>query len=156
MEIKWIQDTDIKREIAAHILSLLPEWFGISESTAEYIRESAYMPVYRPGGSKHAIGFLSIKRNQPCRCLKSTPWASTRLITVVAADGCSWRPANNGAGRRNFLTCRSRQLDGSHPDPHYRHTRCFYAAMGFQPLECLSALWGEQSPCLLMVQYLDV
>lgn len=155
MEIKWIQDADIKREIAAHILSLLPEWFGISESTAEYIRESAYMPFIALVEANTPIGFLSIKRTSP----------AAAEIYAMGID-----PAHHrcGGGRLLMAACKQwcrsqgfsylqvKTLDGSHPDPHYRHTRCFYAAMGFQPLECLSALWGEQSPCLLMVQYLDV
>ncbi|WP_419825670.1 hypothetical protein [Sphingomonas sp.] len=43
-------------------------------------------------------------------------------------------------------------LAASHPDPHYARTRAFYEAIGFQPLEVFPTLWGDDTPCLLMVK----
>ena len=39
----------------------------------------------------------------------------------------------------------------SHPDPGYARTRRFYERMGFPPLE-ETHLWGEGTPCLIMVK----
>lgn len=41
----------------------------------------------------------------------------------------------------------------AHPDPGYRRTRRFYAAVGFQPLEEVHGLWPGL-PCLIMIKYL--
>ena len=45
-------------------------------------------------------------------------------------------------------------LDASHPDVHYAGTRNYYLSMGFRPLECIPELWGEENPCLIMVQHI--
>ncbi len=45
-------------------------------------------------------------------------------------------------------------LSDSHPDPGYAKTRAFYLALGFRPLEEFKTLWGEATPCLMMVKYL--
>ena len=44
-------------------------------------------------------------------------------------------------------------LGPSHPDPGYARTRRFYAKMGFLALEATN-LWGEDTPCLIMVKSL--
>lgn len=46
MHIAEIQTAEEKRRIACEILADLPEWFGIPESTEEYIHESASMPFF--------------------------------------------------------------------------------------------------------------
>ncbi len=153
MEIKWIQDAGEKQDIAARILAALPQWFGIPESTAEYVRESANMPFIALVEAEIPVGFLSIKRTSP----------DAAEIYVMGIDPACHRL---GGGRQLVEACKRwcktqgvsflqvKTLDGSFPDPCYQRTRRFYAAMGFKPLECLPALWGEQCPCLLMVQYI--
>lgn len=44
MYIQEIHDNKEKIEISAKILKLLPNWFGIPESTQEYIDESSKLP----------------------------------------------------------------------------------------------------------------
>lgn len=39
--IRIVDDIEEKQRIARSILTALPEWFGIPESTENYIRESA-------------------------------------------------------------------------------------------------------------------
>jgi GNAT superfamily N-acetyltransferase len=46
-------------------------------------------------------------------------------------------------------------LAPSHPDEHYARTRRFYQARGFRPLEELTAIWGDENPCLIMVKRLE-
>lgn len=42
-------------------------------------------------------------------------------------------------------------LGASHPDAGYARTRHFYEKWGFLPLE-EADLWGEGTPCLIMVE----
>lgn len=44
-------------------------------------------------------------------------------------------------------------LGPSHPDPAYARTRRFYEKMGFLALE-ETDLWGEDTPCPIMVKSL--
>lgn len=46
MHIKEINDKQEKREISSNILKSLPNWFGIPESTQEYINESSKLPFF--------------------------------------------------------------------------------------------------------------
>ena len=46
MNIKEIHDKQEKREISTGILKSLPDWFGIPESTQEYINESSKLPFF--------------------------------------------------------------------------------------------------------------
>jgi ribosomal protein S18 acetylase RimI-like enzyme len=52
-----------------------------------------------------------------------------------------------------YLTVKT--LAASHPDPHYRATRLFYEALGFEPIEVFPTLWDMRNPCLLMLKRLD-
>ncbi|MGZ0151613.1 GNAT family N-acetyltransferase [Kribbella sp. WER1] len=59
-----------------------------------------------------------------------------QLVTELRRDGCE--------------LLQVKTLGPSHPDPGYAHTRKFYRAVGFRPLEELQGFWGS-NPCLLMV-----
>ena len=45
-------------------------------------------------------------------------------------------------------------LGPSEPSEHYAATRRFYESRAFRPLEELTAIWGEENPCLIMVKRL--
>lgn len=54
--IVCIEDAGERRRIAREVLLALPEWFGIPESTEEYIAESGGQPFWAalgPGGGLH-------------------------------------------------------------------------------------------------------
>ena len=63
MEIREIYDRKQRREISTKILGSLPEWFGIPESTQEYIDNSSNSPFFAASHNSKAIGFISIKEN---------------------------------------------------------------------------------------------
>ena len=63
LTIRMLECEESKEQIATGILSALPAWFGIPESTAEYIRESKHMPFFVAYSDRMPIGFLAVKRN---------------------------------------------------------------------------------------------
>lgn len=67
-----------------------------------------------------------------------------RLVEVIEAD-------LRKEGVR-FLTVKT--LSESRPNIEYDQTRNFYLKVGFTPLEEFKTLWGEDSPCLLLVKSL--
>lgn len=141
--------------IAAEVLYDLPEWFGIPESTEEYIRESASMAFLAAFEGEEPAGFLAVKRNNPY----------TAEIYVM---GIKKKYQRQGIGRKLYQACyqwcreqgfeylQVKTLDESHPDEHYALTRKYYLSMGFRPLECFPDLWGKENPCLVMVQYIGL
>ncbi|MDJ0276060.1 GNAT family N-acetyltransferase [Sphingomonas sp. 2R-10] len=138
--------------IARDILDSLPEWFGRPESLDEYVAATTRMPTlvaYSKNGK--AAGFLSLE--------KHTSVAAEIHVIGVARD-----QRGRGCGRKlieqaetmlraegvRWLTVKT--LAACHPDPHYAETRLFYEASGFEPLEVFSDLWGEDTPCLMMMR----
>ena len=75
-----ITDPKQKAAIAAAILYALPEWFGIPESTENYISESKDLPFFACVEENIPIGFMTLRetlsshRWNPClRCIEELP-----------------------------------------------------------------------------------
>jgi GNAT superfamily N-acetyltransferase len=131
------------------VLEALPQWFGIPEAVSAYVRDVAELPVFAVGGE----AFLALKRHTPAA-------AEIHVMGV--------RPERQGLGLGTALVAAAeaflresgveylqvKTLAPSHPSEHYARTRRFYDARGFVPLEELTAIWGEENPCLLMVKHL--
>lgn len=136
------------------ILRALPEWFGIEESIAGYVRDVASLPTFIACTAGHVTGFLTIKHHH----------AHVSEIHVMGVD-----PAFHRKGIGSRLVVRAvehllkrgteyllvKTLGPSRPDRHYAITRAFYEAMGFAPLEEMQNYWNHDNPCLLMIRVLD-
>lgn len=150
MQIKEIALLADKEKIATEVLHDLHDWFGIPESTAEYIDKSRHMPFFAAYDCDKPVGFLAIKKNN----------ASTAEIYVMGILQAYHR---QGIGRSLFNACLSwcrkhnldflqvKTVDASYPDEAYAKTREYYKAMGFKPLECIPEIWGKDCPCLILV-----
>ena len=55
-----------RREIAQAVLSALPEWFGLPESTAEYVRLCGDAPFWAAMEDNQPAGFIAMKETSPC------------------------------------------------------------------------------------------
>ena len=154
MDIVEVIDPDARSRIAEVILVALPEWFGLPESTAAYIRETASLQTFIAGSVDDPRGFLALKDHTP----------STSEIYVMgvarAAHGRGTGRALVAAAldelaRRRVEYVQVKTLGPSHPSEHYARTRRFYEAVGFRPLEELHGLWSASNPCLIMVRRVD-
>ncbi len=61
MEIKEIKDNTLKQEITRKVLRDLPEWFGIEESTKEYIDKVVNYPFIAAYIKGEVAGFYSLR-----------------------------------------------------------------------------------------------
>lgn len=152
-EINIIIDKEKKSQIANNILRKLPEWFGIEESTAEYIRNVKETDFYAAYDVDIPVGFLSIKY--------INPFTSEIYVTGILKEY-----QHKGIGRdllskalealksqsTKFLMVKT--LGESHPDKNYKITREFYKAVGFYPVEEIKEIWGPENPCLIMIMNL--
>lgn len=140
------------REVVRSILSELPEWFGIPASLEAYVEAARDMPMAAARTEAgETVGFLSLRRHSPC--------AAEAYVVGVRRDRhrqgvgralfAAAERALTGDGLRYFTV---KTLAAQHPDPFYARTRRFYEAMGFEPLETFDTLWGEGTPCLLMIK----
>jgi GNAT superfamily N-acetyltransferase len=143
-----VADAAERSRLCESILRALPEWFGIEEATAAYIRDVADLPTF----AVEDKGFVALKLH--------TPRAAEVYVMGV-------RPEHHRRGLGTALLCAAedylrardveylqvKTLGPSRPDDGYERTRLFYEARGFVALEELHGLW-EQNPCLLMVKRL--
>ena len=58
-----ITDSDEKAHIVEYVLSDLPEWFGLPESTAEYIHDSRELDLWAAKDNGEYIGFITLSQS---------------------------------------------------------------------------------------------
>jgi coenzyme F420-0:L-glutamate ligase/coenzyme F420-1:gamma-L-glutamate ligase len=147
-QVVEIHDAAERSRVAEAILRDLPEWFGIEESTRQYIEDAATLPTLavEPG-----LGFLCLKQH--------TPRAAELYVMGVQRE-----QHRRGIGRalvdeaerwcraRGIRYLQVKTLGPSRPDTGYDATRAFYEAAGFTALEELPGLWSHDNPALILVK----
>jgi len=143
-----ISDPAERSRIAEAVLRDLPEWFGIEDSTRQYIEDAAALPTL---AVEPDLGFLCLKQH--------TPRAAELYVMGVRRE-----QHRRGLGRELVAEaerwCRGRgirylqvkTLGPSRPDARYDATRAFYEAVGFVALEELHGLWSHDNPALILVK----
>lgn len=151
--VRWISGARLKEHIAETILSDLPEWFGIPESTREYIENSRTMPFFACVKNGEYAGFIVLKE-------------TSQYTAEIYVMGVLKKYHRTGIGRmlfesftayaksKGYKFLQVKTVDGGHY-AEYDRTRLFYEKMGFKKLECFPTLWDEHNPCLVMVQVVD-
>ena len=148
--VHCITDPAERERIAAGVLAALPDWFGLPESTARYIRESRDMPFWADISSeREARGFIALRETSP-------------YTGEVYVMGVLPQYHRRGVGRALFLALRDEARrrgyeflqvktvrEGSYPQ--YDRTIAFYRSLGFRELECFPTLWDEWNPCQILV-----
>lgn len=135
------------------VLRALPDWFGIEESVVRYVNDVQALPTFLAVQNGQVFGFLTVKIHFP-------PSAEILVMGVLpGVHRAGWgRKLVNTARiwlKEQGVTCwQVKTLSPSRPCVEYDLTRRFYLAMGFQPLEEIKELWGEENPCLLLVQWI--
>ena len=147
--VRMVDDPAERSELCRSILEALPQWFGLPESVADYVRDVASLPTFAVEGD----AFLALRVH--------TPQAAEIHVMGVRAErhghglGTALLTAAEGFLRdRGIEYLEVKTLGPSHPSEHYAATRRFYESRGFAPLEETTAFWGEQNPCLIMVKHL--
>ena len=147
--IRPADDPGEKGRIAASVLAALPDWFGLPDSAAEYVRTSRGLPFWAAVEDGRAVGFAALK--------ETAPKAAEGYVMGVLPErhragvgrrlfGALYRYAR-GRGYA-FLQVKTVQ-EGRYPE--YDRTNAFYRAVGFTELECLPTLWDEWNPCQVLV-----
>lgn len=153
IEIRPVEKVEHKKEITSKILGHLPDWFGIPNSTQEYIEASSQMKYWAAFEGNNPIGFVALKEHNPY----------TAELYVMGVEQEYHR---RGIGRSLVQSCygyckekgveflQVKTIDESNPNAFYAKTREFYKTLGFKPIECFENLWGKNNPCLLLMLYL--
>jgi GNAT superfamily N-acetyltransferase len=148
IEVVRRQDPEAVREI----LDSVPDWFGIPESNANYVRDGGRLPSYLAVDSTddRVVGVALISEHFP----------PSRELHLIAVRGDRHR---EGIGRLLLETIEEdlraagvrilevHTLGPSDDDEGYARTREFYFAQGFIPISELP-LVGEEDPILVLVK----
>ena len=150
--VKEIIDKKEKERIAREVLNDLPEWFGIPESTENYIKESQAKPFLASFYKDELAGFIVLSASSP-DCAE---------IFVI---GVKKKFHHHGAGRElnnayedlakslGYTYTQVKTVQSGHYD-EYDITNKFYKAVGYKELEVFPDLWDESNPCQIYVKYL--
>jgi GNAT superfamily N-acetyltransferase len=140
-----------KSFVCEPILCSLPQWFGIEEANAQYIRDIEVLPTFIALVDDDAIGFLTLKQHNEYSAEIHVMGVTPRLHRKGVGRALLTRAEEYLQGQGvEYLQVKT--LSDTHPDANYARTRAFYMAMGFRPLEEFKTLWNEENPCLLMVK----
>ena len=152
MIIKEITEPIEKQEISRMILEKLTDWFAITESRENYIKESSCLPFFAAYDDDKPVGFL---------CLKETGKDTVEIHVM----GILKDYHRKGIGRQLFINAKETAIEngysflqvktvrmGMYED--YDDTNRFYLSLGFKEFEVFPTLWDENNPCQVYVMSL--
>ena len=132
-EIRFITNEHEKEQIATFILNDLPDWFGLPESTMEYIKESKRMPFWASFSEDKPNGFIVLKDEH-------RSGIGTRL----------WNYFLQYAKEHGYEYVQVKTVESGN-NKYYDITNKFYKHLGFRELEVFRTLWDEWNPCQVYV-----
>jgi GNAT superfamily N-acetyltransferase len=148
MNVVEVDDPEERSRLCERILRDLPEWFGIEEATAAYVRDVAELPTFAVGED----GILSLKLHTP-RAAEVYVMGVRRQRHGEGLGATLLAAAEDYVRALGVEYLQVKTLGPSHPDEGYARTRVFYESRGFVPLEEIHGLW-EGNPALLLVKRL--
>lgn len=150
--VESILDSTQKKKIAESILSRLPEWFGIPESTAQYVEKCADMPFFAYYSDGRPVGFIALnetgKFTAEIYVMGVLKEYHRKGVGVALWDAFLSFARQHGYEYAQVKTVKM----GCYEE--YDATNAFYAALGFKELECFPTLWDGHNPCQVYVQYI--
>lgn len=147
--IEFIEETEQKEEIADHILNQLPDWFGLPESTKNYIEESRKLPFWAYYADGQPVGFLALRETSPY----TVELYVMGILKAYHRQGIGtalWKAFMEYAKDKGYEYVQVKTVKKGHYK-EYDITNSFYESLGFRELECLP-LWDEWNPCQIYVK----
>ena len=149
IQIEEITQLDDKAYIVEEVLLDLPDWFGLPDSTHEYIEQSKQLVLFSAQHNETLLGFITLKETSCDTC-------------EIHCMGVKKEYHHKGIGKLLFNQFEEyakykydyiqvKTVDeGKYPE--YDQTISFYKSVGFMKLEVFPTLWDEWNPCLIMIK----
>ncbi len=152
IEIKEVIDKREKEKISKEVLYDLPEWFGLPESTENYIIDSQDKPLLACYVNDEVAGYIVLN-------------ATSKDCADIFVMGVKKKFHRMGIGLKlnNAFEILAKKLGYTYSQVKTVKTGCykeyditnkFYIAMGYKELECFPTLWDEWNPCQIYIKYL--
>lgn len=150
--IKEIVDIKEKEKISREILNDLPEWFGMPESTEEYITDSQDKPFIACFMDNEAVGFVVLNST-------SVDCADIFVMGIKKnyhrmGIGTKLNDAYEELAKRLGYTYTQVKTVQSGNYKEYDITNNFYKSVGYKELEVFPTLWDEWNPCQIYIKYI--
>jgi len=149
VDVRAVAEPSERSALCRRVLEALPDWFGLPDAVERYVRDVAALPVL----AAEDTGFLALKVHNDTAAeiyvMGVLPEHHRHGIGTALVED-----AENLLRVMGVEYLQVKTLGPSEPSEHYARTRRFYEARGFRPLEELTAIWGEENPCLIMVKRL--
>ena len=150
--IKEIVDIDEKEKISREILNDLPEWFGMPESTEEYITDSQDKPFIACFMDNEAVGFVVLNST-------SVDCADIFVMGIKKnyhrmGIGTKLNDAYEELAKKLGYTYTQVKTVQSGHYKEYDITNNFYKSVGYKELEVFPTLWDEWNPCQIYIKYI--
>ena len=150
--IKEIFDTILKESISRDILNDLPEWFGMPESTEEYIRDSKDKPFIACFLDNDAVGFVVL--NSTSRDCADIFVMGIKKNYHRMGIGTKLNDAYEELAKKLGYTYTQVKTVQSGHYKEYDITNNFYKSVGYKELEVFPTLWDEWNPCQIYIKYI--
>jgi len=149
VDVRAVAEPSERSALCRRVLEALPDWFGLPDAVERYVRDVAALPVLAVEDN----GFLALKVHNDTAAeiyvMGVLPEHHRHGIGTALVED-----AENLLRVMGVEYLQVKTLGPSEPSEHYAATRRFYESRGFRPLEELTAIWGEENPCLIMVKRL--
>lgn len=150
--IKEIVDIKEKEKISREIPNDLPEWFGMLESTEEYITDSQDKPFIACFMDNEAVGFVVLNST-------SVDCADIFVMGIKKnyhrmGIGRKLNDAYEELAKRLGYTYTQVKTVQSGYYKEYDITNNFYKSVGYKELEVFPTLWDEWNPCQVYIKYI--
>ena len=149
MVLEIINCDATKKDIARAVLESLPDWFGILESTEEYIADSSGRPFFCAYANDTPVGFLYLKETGQHTVELAVMGVRQEYHRQGIGRGLFER-AKNEAKRLGYSFIQVKTVQMGRYDI-YDDTNRFYLSLGFKELEVFPTLWDECNPCQIYI-----
>lgn len=148
-----VKKTSDKEKIAEEVLRDLPEWFGIEESTKEYINTVKNYPFIVCYHEEEVVGFYSL-REENSHTLDMYVLGIKKKFHGKGFGTKLQKYVNEYAKNHGYSYLIVLTLSEKHSDKNYALTREFYHKMGFIDIYQSDKIWDESNPTQIMIKKL--
>ncbi len=150
--VKEVKDKKEKEGISREVLNDLPEWFGMPESTQEYIADSQDKPFLASFHQGEVVGFIVLNETS-ADCADIFVMGVKKKFHRQGAATQLNEEYEKLAKSLGYSYSQVKTVQSGHYE-EYDITNSFYRSVGYKELEVFPTLWDEWNPCQVFIKYI--